>query len=392
MTRPALGMQSDYIEWAKLHSHARYSLANSGVMNFPLRELGARWEDLEISGPSYYGYEPLQEALARKCGVAKNCVVAAVGTSQANHLAMAALVGPGDEVLIEHPAYDTLLGVAHHLGAVVKRFARIPENGWRFDPEEVARLVTPRTQLIVLTNLHNPSGALTDEATLRALGEIAARTGARVLVDEVYLELLLVQQPAGVAPSAARSAFHLGSQFIATSSLTKAYGLSGLRCGWILAEPQLAQRIWRLNDLFCNIPAHIPERLSVIALEKLPQIAERARALLAANSALLEKFLDARDDLHVVRPPCGTVVFAQVSRGRKQGIVPELAGGHVGPPLPGNERDVEKLCAMLREKYETTVVPGRFFDMPDHFRIGIGGPTADVAEGLMRLSLCLDSF
>jgi len=381
MTRSALGMQSDYMEWAKLHSHARYSLANSGVMNYPLASLGARMEDLEISGASYYGYEPLLDALARKCAVPADCVVAAVGTSQANHLAMAATLEPGDEVLIEHPAYDTMLGVAHHLGAAVNRFARRPENGWRIDPDEVRRLATPRTRLIVLTNLHNPSGALTDEATLRALGEIAVKVGARVLVDEVYLELLLVQQPAGIVQPA-RSAFHLGPQFIATSSLTKAYGLSGLRCGWILAAPQLAQRMWRLNDLFCNIPAHIPERLSVLALQQLPQIAERARALLAANAALLEKFLDARDDLDAVRPPCGTVVFPRVLAGRKQGAHPGQAGA---------ERDVEELCAVLREKYETIVVPGRFFDMPQHIRIGIGGATADVAEALLRLSLCLDA-
>ena len=403
MTRSAAAMSSTYIEWAKLHSHARYNLANSGVMNYPLAELGVRIEDLEISGPSYYGYEPLLQALARKCGVAKECVVAAVGTSQANHLAMAACVEPGDEVLIEHPAYDTMLGVAHHLGAVVKRFPRRAENGWRIGAAEVERLATARTRLIVLTNLHNPSGALTDEATLHALGEIARRTGARVLVDEVYLELLAVQQPAfgnggfhppesGRMDTPQLSAFHLGPQFIVTSSLTKAYGLSGLRCGWILAEPDLAHRIWRLNDLFCNIPAHIPERLSVLALERLPQIADRARALLAANSALLEKFLDARNDLDVVRPPCGTVVFPRVLPGRKQ----RTAGGHAGPPLPAgnepsNERDVEHLCAVLREKYETSVVPGRFFEMPQHIRIGIGGPTADLAEGLLRLSICLDS-
>ena len=176
MTRSAAAMSSTYIEWAKLHSHARYNLANSGVMNYPLAELGVRIEDLEISGPSYYGYEPLLQALARKCGVAKECVVAAVGTSQANHLAMAACVEPGDEVLIEHPAYDTMLGVAHHLGAVVKRFPRRAENGWRIGAAEVERLATARTRLIVLTNLHNPSGALTDEATLHALGEIARRS------------------------------------------------------------------------------------------------------------------------------------------------------------------------------------------------------------------------
>ena len=375
MTRPAQAMSSAYIEWAKLRSHARYNLATSGVMNFPLCELGASWDSLEISGASYYGYEPLNAALAAKCGVVKECVVAAVGTSQANHLAMATVVAPGDEVLIEHPAYDTMLGVAHHLGAQVKRFARRHENAWRIDIAEVERLVSPRTRLIVLTNLHNPSGAHTDEATLRALGEIARGVGARVLVDEVYLEMIEVQQPSSLPAGAARSAFHLGPEFIATSSLTKAYGLSGLRCGWILAEPELAHRIWRLNDLFCNIPAHIPERMSVLALQKLPQIAAQSRALLDANWKLLAQFLDAHPQLEVARPLCGTTVFPRLNTGSAETA----------------ENRVEQLCATLREKYETSVVPGRFFDLPQHFRIGIGGATADVAEGLSRLALCLKS-
>jgi hypothetical protein len=371
----ARAMGSEYIEWAKLRSQARYNLATSGVMHYPLRDLGVTLGDIEISGPSWYGYEPLLAALAAKCGVPQDCVVAAIGTSQANHLVMAALVAPGDEVLIEHPAYDPLVTLASHLGAQIKRFARRPAGGFAIDAGEVARLVTPRTRLIALTNLHNPSGAFVDDATLRQLGEVAQRVGARVLVDEVYLEMLALEappadrtNPGAVNPPLA-SAAHLGPEFVVTSSLTKAYGLSGLRCGWILAQPELAQRIWRVNDLFCNIPAHPAERLSVLALQRLPQIARRARDLLAANRALLNTFLGSRADLEAFRPATGTVIF------------PRWKGGHT-----------ERLCALLREEYETTVVPGRFFEMPGHFRIGIGGATADLAAGLERLGLALDEF
>ena len=371
-------MGSEYIEWAKLRSQARYNLATSDVMHYPLRELGATLDDIEISGPSWYGYAPLVEALATKCGVAPDSVVAAIGTSQANHLAMAALIAPGDEALIEHPAYDPLVGLALHLGAQVKRFSRRLEDGFRIHADEVASMVTPRTRLIAVTNLHNPTGALADEATLRQFGEIARSVGARVLVDEVYLEMLLLDAPrtdggkaGGVNPPLHRAPFaaHLGPAFVITSSLTKAYGLSGLRCGWILAEPDLARRIWRLNDLFCNIPAHPAERLSVLALARLPQIARRAQALLATNRALLDSFLDSRADLEAFRPATGTIVF------------PRWKGG-----------DTERLCALLREKYETAVVPGRFFEMPEYFRLGIGGATADLAVGLERLGAALDEL
>ena len=122
MSRPRREMCSAYMEWAKMRSHARFNLATSGVTDFPLAQLPVRLDDLELSGPSYYGYEPLQLRLARKCRVPAECVVAATGTSMANHLAMAATLEPGDGVLIEHPTYELLLAVAEYLGARICRF------------------------------------------------------------------------------------------------------------------------------------------------------------------------------------------------------------------------------------------------------------------------------
>jgi aspartate/methionine/tyrosine aminotransferase len=352
---------SDYIEWAKTSSQARFNLATSGVMNYPLSELPVTLSDIEISGPSWYGYEPLQQALAAKCEVATENVVAAIGTSMANYLAMATMLDPGNEVLIEQPAYDPLVSIAHYLGAEVKRFERRFEDGFRIDLNEIERHATNRTRLIVLTNLHNPSSVLIDAATLREIGELARRVGARVMVDEVYLEALFDE--------ARPYAFHLGNEFVTTSSLTKAYGLSGLRCGWILAEPELARRMWRLNDLFGNIPAHPAERLSVIALSNLDSIRNRARALVARNRVLLNQFLDSRDDLETVRPPFGTVVFPRVKSG-----------------------SVDKLVSVLRERYETSVVPGKFFEMQNHIRIGIGCDSEMLRSGLERLGSALDEL
>jgi aspartate/methionine/tyrosine aminotransferase len=353
--------RSDYIEWAKTSSQAKFNLATSGVMHYPMSELGATIEDIELSGPSWYGYEPLQEALAAKCGVDPENVVAATGTSMANYLAMAAVLEPGDEVLIEWPAYDPLISIASYLGANIKRFERRFEKGFCLYTGEIERTITNSTRLIVLTNLHNPSSAFVDNETLREVGEIARRVGARVLIDEVYLEALFTQAPP--------SAFHLGNEFITTGSLTKAYGLSGLRCGWILAEAELARKIWRLNDLFGNIPAHPAERLSVLALKNLHTIGLRAIELLEKNRPLLDQFLDWHDDLEAIRPEFGTVVFPRVKSGR-----------------------VDDLCSLLREKYETSVVPGKFFEMPEHIRIGIGGDSETLASGLERLGAALDEL
>ena len=222
-----------YIKWAKLRAAAKYNLASSGVKGVPLSELPVKLDELELSAAGNYGYPPLLERLASRYGVERRNVATAIGTSMANYLAMSAVLEPGDEVIIEQPAYDPMVEIGHYLGAVVKRIPRRPEHGWQVQIEELENLVD-KTRLIALTNLHNPSGALLAEETLRAIGDVAKRVGARVLVDEVYLELLF-DRPF-------RSAFHLGEHFLVTSSLTKTYGLSGLRCGWILAPPELVER------------------------------------------------------------------------------------------------------------------------------------------------------
>ncbi len=354
-------MSSPYMEWAKTRSQARFNLASSGVMNYPLAKLPVKITDLELSGPSLYGYEPLQAALAAKASVPRECVVAATGTSMANYLAMAAVLEPGDEALVEEPTYEPLLAVAQYLGARVKRFVRHAGDGFALDADSVGRLVSARTRLIVLSNLHNPTSALAGQDTLRRLGEVARKVGARVLVDEVYLETLFEDAPP--------SAFHLGDVFLTTNSLTKVYGLSGLRCGWILASPELAHRMWRLNDLFGVIPAHAAELLSRVALEHLDEIAARSRALLEANAQLLNSFLASRDDLDSSPHKFGTVSFPRLKRG-----------------------SADELCALLAGKYETSVVPGRFFERPNHFRIGIGGDTEMLKEGLGRLGRALDEM
>ena len=349
------------MEWAKLSSAAKYNLATSGMMSYPLKDLPVRLEDLEINGPSVYGYEPLLQALARKSNVDPACVVTTEGTSFANHLAMAALFDPGYEVLFEQPTYEPMLSTALYLGASVRRFPRRAENGFAADPREIERAITPRTRLVVLCNLHNPTSAFTSQQTLEEIGDIARSVGARVLVDEVYLEALFEEAPP--------SAFHLGEHFVITNSLTKAYGLSGLRAGWILAAPDLARRMWRMNDLFAATAAHPAELLEMIALNHLGKVAARAKQILAENRAAVDAFLERRDDLDVARPGVGTTVFPRLKRG-----------------------SADEFAEFLRREFETSVVPGRFFEMPQHFRIGMGGDPAMTAEGLRRLAQALDRW
>jgi aspartate/methionine/tyrosine aminotransferase len=343
--------QSEYMHWAKTQSHARFNLATSGVGPYPLRELPFDWSQLEINGDNSYGYVPLKQAIAAHAGVDPDCVVAAAGTSFANYLAMATMLDAGDEVLIEHPAYGLLVDAASYIGAAVKRFPRTEESGYALDPAAVRRAMTHKTRLIVVTNLHNPSSALAPEAALREVADLARGAGARLLVDEVYLDAVYENTP--------RTSFHIGPEVVVTSSLTKVYGLSGLRCGWILAEPDLARSMWQLNNLFAATPVHPGELLSVAAFANLDTIRERARRVVDADRAVLNEFVPA--------PPNGTTAFL-----------------NLGIP------DAEPFLARLRAEYETSAVPGRFFEMPGHIRIGMGVDHEMFAEGVGRLRLCLN--
>jgi len=357
-----MNTQSIYMHWAKTRPRVKYDLALSGILNLPFAELGAQIEDLDLNGDNAYGYGPLIDALALHCGVpSENVVAISGGTSMANHLAMAAALEHGDEVLIEQPTYEPILAVAKYFSATIKRFSRSFENGFRVDVDEIARQITPRTRLIVLTNLHNPSSTLVDKATLRQIGELANTVGAQVLVDEVYLEAMFEAAP--------RSAVHLGPQFIATSSLTKGYGLSGLRCGWVLANAELAQRMRLLNDLFGAVGPQPSERLSVVAFAKLPKFISRAKKILGSNRAVLNEFLDAREEFKVVRNGSGTTSFPLLMKGR-----------------------VDDLCKLLHEKYDTAVVPGRFFEAPQHVRIGMCAEPELFSEGVDRLGAALDEL
>ena len=357
-----MNTQSTYMRWAKTRAQVKYDLALSGILNLPFAELDATISDIDLNGDNSYGYGPLIDALAAHAEVQRDCVVTiSGGTSMANHLAMAAAIEHGDEVLIEQPTYEPLLALAQYFGASIKRFARPAENNYRVDPDDLRSKVSAQTRLIVLTNLHNPSSALVDEDTLRRVGEIAQSVSARVLVDEVYLEALFEAAP--------RSSASLGPQFIATSSLTKGYGLSGLRCGWILAEPELAERMRLLHDIFGALAPHPAERLSVLALRKLPKFIERAKTILETNRAVLNDFYDSREDLEVPRSRAGTTSFPRLLKGT-----------------------VENLCTLLTEKYETAVVPGRFFESPQQFRIGMCAEPELFSEGVRRLGKALDEI
>jgi hypothetical protein len=352
------------MHWAKLHAAARYNLANSGLLGCARGELELVPEDLQVNGPNHLGFQPLIAAIAERYGARPEQVVTAAGTSGANFLAFAALVEPGDEVLIEQPTYEPLLAALSWLGARLRRFQRRFAEGFHIDLDEVrAQLAAgPGRQgvrLVVLTNPHNPSGALAPAAEVAEVGRLAAAAGAPVLVDEVYRDIWEGEAQA--------SHLHLGPNFLTTSSLTKCYGLSGLRCGWVLGPPELAERMRRVNDFMAATGSMPSDALALAAFRQLPRLAARARAILEPNQELVRDFLAAHGDwLQAVLPAHTMMAFPRLLR----------------------EDDSQALHDRLR-RLDTSIVPGRFFDHPRHFRLGFAVRPADVAEGLRRLSAAL---
>ena len=349
-----------YMEWAKTRPTPALDLASSNILNCSIEDLDGACEALSLSGHNDNGYAPLVDAIAKQYGVEPAQVTTANGAAGANFQVCAALLEPGDAVLVERPGYDPLLGAPRLLGAHVHRFDRRFEDRFALDPDRVARAMTPRTRLIIVTGPHNPTGAPTDPSALADIGRIAAASGAHVLVDEVYLDTM---------GSGARPAAALGDPFISTSSLTKSYGLSGLRCGWSLSSPKLAARILRTRDVIDGVGSIVAERLGVLAFSRLEHLKERAALLLAANAPRVREFLRSRPELDAIEPTAGTVVF---------------------PRLRGVE-DTSRFADRLLAERGTAIVPGRFFEAPAHFRLGFGGPTQVVREGLAAVGAALDA-
>jgi aspartate/methionine/tyrosine aminotransferase len=354
-----------YLLWAKTRQAASIDLAGSNLLPCAIDELPGAREALDLSAPNDNGYAPLVTAIAAHYGVTKDRVATAAGCSGANFLTIAALVGAGDHVLAERPGYDPLVAACRLMGARVETFDRRFDQGFRVDLDDLAGRITPATRLIVVSTPHNPSGAELDRASLVALGRLADAAGAHVLVDEVYLD---AASRARGEPPTATSAARLEGPFVVTNSLTKSYGLAGLRSGWTIAPRAIAERIRRTRDVVDNAGSAPADRLSALAFSHLPALGERARVLLASNLDRAKRFLAFHPQLEVGALPSASVIF------------PRIAGCADALPF------VQHLLA----RHGVAVAPGHFFDMPSHVRVSLAGRSEALDAGLTRLGQALE--
>lgn len=353
-----------YMAWAKSLPKVRINLARSGIEPCPPGLLGVS-RPVEIHHPAGYGWLPLRRAIARRYRVSPEQVFpASGGTSLANWLACSAAVNgtAGAEVIVERPTYEQLLRVPEALGCRIRRFDRRFDEGYRIDLDRFERLVTRRTRLALVTDLHNPSGAPIDRIILKQMAAILDRVGAWLVVDEVYRECLFGQRTDSAALAA--------PNVIATNSLTKAYGLDGLRTGWVLGSQEFIARVRKVNDLLGVNGVAPGEALALAAFRNLRAVRAHADGLLAPGLELIEKFFVRERRLQTVIPPGGNVVF---------------------PRLPPGI-DGDKLAGRLRSHYSTLIVPGRFFESPRHIRLSFGCGPARLSRGLRNVSRAIDDL
>jgi aspartate/methionine/tyrosine aminotransferase len=350
------------MRWAKRHlaSFSAGNLGMSGVAaptteELPVPAVLRHWEP-----EGEFGDPALRKAIAARYGVAPDRVFVSAGTSLANFLVTLALAR-GGHVAVETPAYEALLATPALLGGSVSTFRRVEDRGWRIDPSSLRAAVRPGTRLVVVTDLHNPSGAALDPADLDLLSSEAARAGARVLVDEVYLELSLVPRP---------SAAVARPEVVVTNSLTKAHGLGGLRVGWVIAPEEVVGRIAAVNDLVCPAHATLPIAVAKAYLPRADEFLSRARGEAAERLGRADAWVASRGDVSWQRPAGGLTGFLRLPEGM----------------------DGDRLASHALSRHGVQVIPGSFFQSPGHVRVSYGLPPADLDAALESLGRALDDL
>jgi len=349
-----------YMRYAKtkLTSFGGMNLGMSGIAGPSPAELDVPRDTPFWAPEGEYGDPVLRAAIAAHLGVGPERVFVSAGSSLANFLVYLTQAR-GAHVAVETPVYEALTAVAQAVGASVSTFRREEATGWRIDPASLAAAVTPSTRLLVVTDLHNPSGARLHPDDLALLVRHAERVDGAVLVDEVYLELDLLTRPTAASSH---------PRILVTSSLTKSHGLGGLRIGWILADPARIARIAAWNDLIC--PAHPVPSIAIAKayLARAPEFLARTKAMVAQRLATTDRFIASRRDVSWVRPAGGITGLVRLPAG-----VDSVAfGDHAWT------------------RHGVRVIPGAFFGAPHHVRISYGLPAADLERALVAFGRALD--
>ncbi len=362
--------------WLSAHElHVEYDIAESGILPLRVNDLLAmeppserggvleRLLDLRLGYCEASGTLELRSLLAETyadCG--PDNVLVTTGAIEANFLLFNVLLNPGDHVVAPYPAYQQLYSVPRALGCDVDLWRVRPEDGYRFDLDELERLVRPQTRLIVINSPHNPTGAMLSPGETQRVYEVAQSVGATVLSDEAYRWLTI---PDGDEP--APPLFDLGPGGISVGTLSKPFGLPGLRIGWIAASAEVTAQCWAMRDYVSLTPGKLNDSLAILAIKHRERIFERNQAIIAANLSRANAWIASHADILSWSPPRGGL----------------LAFLHYNLDLPSLD-----LADKLAEEYGVLLAPGSAFGFEHCLRIGIGQDPSVFAAGLERASAC----
>lgn len=360
----------ELVEWVIRNEHkAEYPLGSSNAFGdkstWELVDWTAVIEEIE----RYHGYtmestHELKQRLPGVLGAPKEETLLTQGTSEANTLVVQALVGAGESAVVDVPAYQPLPVLPTLFGGRTVPVQRFYEEGWRLDLERVKQAVGDRAAAIFTSNLHNPTGAAFKREELRALADIAADTGATLVVDEIFRPY--VEDDMEVPPVR-----EVAPEAVSTGSVSKVYSWGATRLGWVTGPAELVEATRRLKLLVAPTVAMPTDAAALQLLDYLPPLRERARAIAARGTQVLETWIGLRDDVNWVRPHAGIISFPRI-----EGVADTVA-----------------LAKRALEEHGVMTSPGEFFGMPGHLRIGVGHPDISVVEkGLTLLGDAIDSF
>ncbi len=352
--------------WQSTYEHrVRYNLSESGVHPLTLDELieltGLDAADVLLGYTQSDGSDPLKERIAALYpGAHPDHVIATTGGAEANYVVLWRLVSPGDRVVVLEPTYGQTPGLARGLEADVVSVALEESLGWQPPPGAVRAAVEPGTRLVIVTNPNNPTGAILSEESMREIAEASAAAGAWLLADEVY---------AGAEVEGPETPSFWGGyeRVIVTNSLSKAYGLPGLRLGWIVAPSELKEELWGRKDYTTITPSALSDTAAtrVLSPDVRSRVLERTKRIIRGNLAILGAWLDARPELfHYIPPSAGAICYVRY----------------------GLDSGSSDLAERLRVEQDVLVVPGDHFGMDGFVRLGFGNPSADLEAALDRIA------
>jgi aspartate/methionine/tyrosine aminotransferase len=365
MKFPRFDMERMQSQW---EHKVKYDLSESGVEALTLDEITRDPKELMKTRLGYaegVGREATRALIAGiHPGRAADDVMITTGTSEANFLALASLVNPGDEVVVVMPNYMQVHGLATALGARVREVWLREERSWTIDLDALTAAVNARTKVLCVCQPNNPTGQILSQAEVQSIVRIADQHGAWILADEVYRG---AERSVEESPSFSGR----GERIVVTGGLSKVYGLPGLRVGWIVASRERIEAALEIKDYTTIAPATLSETLAEVALERRKQLLERARFLINERWPLLEDWAGAHSRvLHWTPPAAGAICFFSYQY-----------------PI-----DSMPLVDRLIREYGTMIVPGIHFRAERHLRIGFGMPSRVLHSGLAAIDRLLTTI